>query len=395
MLWTELNSKNCYFECRVLIIDWDVHHGNGIQRMFEDDPRVLYISLHRLDIFPMRIDEADCNVIGFGRGVGYTVNIAWPKRGMGDAEYLAAFQQIILPIAYQFNPQLVLVAAGFDAAQGDPLGGCKITPEGYGQMTHLLSSLAQGRVAVLLEGGYNLSSISYSMMMCAKALLGDPIPTPLIKPLNSAALTTIKRVINIHRCYWSALDFLVDLPDRDVLFRNRNSLDVKQVEADITCVENRLDQLQLINTDQKAGQLDGSDGLAEASGWADTPVEPKTLQEFLMLPENIKAINEGNLFTVVPLTWCPHLELICSDLDMKWTSKTPCSVCHDLSENWVCLTCHQVNCGRYIGGHMRNHNEETGHMMTLSFSDLSVWCYACDSYVDHSVLRQIIYSLTG
>ena len=236
---------------------------------------------------------------------------------MGDAEYLAAFQQIILPIAYQFNPQLVLVAAGFDAAQGDPLGGssynskiimklraqinnlfffsycfqiegCKITPEGYGQMTHLLSSLAQGRVAVLLEGGYNLSSISYSMMMCAKALLGDPIPTPLIKPLNSAALTTIKRVINIHRCYWSALDFLVDLPDRDVLFRNRNSLDVKQVEAYITCVENRLDQLQLINTDQKAGQLDGSDGLAEASGWADTPVEPKTLQEFLMLPENIK-----------------------------------------------------------------------------------------------------------
>lgn len=68
-----------HFEYSVLIVDWDVHHGNGIQRMFEDDPRVLYISLHRLDIFPMRIDEADCNVVGSGKGVGYTVNIAWPK----------------------------------------------------------------------------------------------------------------------------------------------------------------------------------------------------------------------------------------------------------------------------------------------------------------------------
>ncbi len=87
---------------------------------------------------------------------------------MGDSEYLAAFQQVIMPVAYQYEPQLVLVAAGFDAAQGDPLGGCRISPEGYAHMTHMLTSLAGGRVAILLEGGYNLSSISHSMTMCCK-----------------------------------------------------------------------------------------------------------------------------------------------------------------------------------------------------------------------------------
>ena len=74
---------------RILIVDWDVHHGNGIQRMFEEDPRVLYVSLHRLDLFPFKPEESDCDVVGSGAGAGYSVNIAWPKRGMGDAEYLA------------------------------------------------------------------------------------------------------------------------------------------------------------------------------------------------------------------------------------------------------------------------------------------------------------------
>lgn len=157
-------------------------------------------------------------------------------------------------------------------------------------MTHLLSSLAQGRVAILLEGGYNLSSISYSMMMCAKALLGDPIPAPLIKSLNSAAVTTIKRVINIHRCHWSALDFLMDLPDTDVLFRNRVSPDATQAEANMA-IENQLSQLQLVDAHRNVDQFEKSDGLAEASGWAETPNEPKTLQEFLLLPENVKVLS--------------------------------------------------------------------------------------------------------
>lgn len=191
---------------RVLILDWDVHHGNGIQKMFEDDPRVLYISLHRWDDFPWNLDYSDCKSVGIGPGIGYNVNIPWPKGLIGDTEYLTAFNRIIMPIAYQFDPQLVLVAAGFDSARGDPLGCCDVTPEGYGQMTHLLTSLALGKVALFLEGGYSIESISKSMSMCVRALLDDPIPTPKVGTLHAGAAATILRVIESHRLYWKNLD---------------------------------------------------------------------------------------------------------------------------------------------------------------------------------------------
>ena len=106
-------------------MDWDVHHGNGIQHMFEDDPRVLYISLHRFDngsFFPGSLD-ANYDAVGEGRGEGFNVNIPWNGNRLGDTDYLAAFTNVVLPIAYEYGPELVLVSAGFDAAQGDPLGG--------------------------------------------------------------------------------------------------------------------------------------------------------------------------------------------------------------------------------------------------------------------------------
>ncbi|XP_046454451.1 histone deacetylase 6-like isoform X3 [Daphnia pulex] len=367
---------------RILIVDWDVHHGNGIQRMFEEDPRVLYISLHRFDIFPFKPEESDCNVVGSGSGAGYTVNIAWPKRGMGDTEYLAAFQQIIMPIAYQYNPQLVLVAAGFDAAQGDPLGGCKITPEGYGQMTNMLSSLAQGRVAILLEGGYNLDSISHSMTMCAKALLGDPLPSPRIEPLNPAAISTIKQVVSHLLPYWSSLCFHVDLPEGDVL-------PPCEVTKKPLSIEEQLEKLQLESSGATSQEpetiVEGTVLLLEACGVTEA-APPKTLQEFLLLPENVEAMKEGTLFSVVPLSWCPHIEghvLPDDNVANPWGLQTPCSCCQDKSENWVCLSCYQVNCGRFVKGHMKEHHNESGHSLVLSFSDLSIWCYECDSYVDN------------
>jgi len=113
------------FVCRILIVDWDVHHGNGIQHMFEEDPSVLYVSLHRFDhggFFPGKKD-ADYDSVGRGAGKGFNVNIPWNVDRMGDTEYLAAFTNVILPIAYEYAPELILVSAGFDAAQGDPLGG--------------------------------------------------------------------------------------------------------------------------------------------------------------------------------------------------------------------------------------------------------------------------------
>ena len=112
---------------RVLIVDWDVHHGNGIQNIFYEADNVLYISLHRYDhgtFFPGRPD-ANVDFVGSGKGEGFNVNIPWNSSGIGDTEYALAFYNIVLPIAYEFNPELVLVSAGFDAARGDPLGKCK------------------------------------------------------------------------------------------------------------------------------------------------------------------------------------------------------------------------------------------------------------------------------
>ena len=133
-------------------------------------------------------------MVGEGLGQGFNVNIPFNGRKMGDTEYLMAFQSIVLPIAYEFDPQLVLVSAGFDAAKGDPLGGYRLSPGMYGHMTQVslmiidqpmssllfagqgLLGLAGGRVVVCLEGGYCLPAISECMLQCARAILGDPLP---------------------------------------------------------------------------------------------------------------------------------------------------------------------------------------------------------------------------
>ncbi|CAH1232520.1 HDAC6 [Branchiostoma lanceolatum] len=204
---------------RVLILDWDIHHGNGTQHMFVEDPTVLYISIHRYDngtFFPGSPD-ADCTVVGSGPGEGFTVNVPWSKGGMGDAEYMAAFQQVVMPIAYQYSPELVIVSAGFDAARGDPLGHCDVTPSGYAHMTHMLSSLAGGRVVLLLEGGYNLSSISESMSECTKILLGDPCPAfdHEYSPPCEEAVESILSTLHVHQKYWRSLAFQVDVATKD------------------------------------------------------------------------------------------------------------------------------------------------------------------------------------
>uniref|UniRef100_A0A3Q3IMY8 Histone deacetylase domain-containing protein n=1 Tax=Monopterus albus TaxID=43700 RepID=A0A3Q3IMY8_MONAL len=184
-------------------------HGNGTQHMFEDDNSILYISLHRYDnggFFPHSEDAAP-NRVGVAKGAGFNVNVAWSGGRMGDSDYLAAFHHIVMPIATEFNPGLVLVSAGFDAARGDPLGGYNVTPEGYAHLTHLLMSLAGGRVLLILEGGYNLSSISDSMAMCTSMLLGDP-PSSLVTPFpppHQSAVATINEVIQHHAPYWRSL----------------------------------------------------------------------------------------------------------------------------------------------------------------------------------------------
>lgn len=219
-------------------------------------------------------------------------------------------------------------------------------------MTHMLSSLAQGRVAILLEGGYNLDSISHSMTMCAKALLGDPLPSPLVAQIHPGAVTTIQRVVHNLHPYWSSLRFHVDLPEDDVLL-----LQAKPIN-----IEDQLEQLTICQSEESIEILEAVGGTVST---LDSDLKPKTLQEFLILPENVEvliiyeilgfelkikkenlqqAMNKDMLFTVVPLSWCPHLEehVRADESGILWNLKTPCFSCQDQSENWVCLYCYQV-----------------------------------------------------
>uniref|UniRef100_S4RNP4 Protein deacetylase HDAC6 n=1 Tax=Petromyzon marinus TaxID=7757 RepID=S4RNP4_PETMA len=195
-------------QIRVLIVDWDVHHGNGTQHIFEDDPSVLYVSLHRYDggrFFPCS-EDANVDRVGTGPGKGFNVNVPWPGPYMRNAEYLAAFTSTVLPIAYEFDPELVLVSAGFDAAQGDPLGLCMVTPDCYAHMTHMLLGLANGRVLLFLEGGYNLTTIAECMAMCTRTLLGDStLALGPLEPPQAGAERVLTSVLHTHSPLWHNL----------------------------------------------------------------------------------------------------------------------------------------------------------------------------------------------
>ena len=157
---------------RVLIVDWDLHHGNGTQDSFWNDPDVLYFSTHQYPFYPGTGGAAE---VGGPQALGHTINVPWPA-GCGDAEYLAAFDRVLLPIARRFAPDLVLVSAGFDAAAGDPLGEMRLTPAGYAAMTQRLRPLAGGRLVLALEGGYNLDAIARSAEACLRVLLDEEPP---------------------------------------------------------------------------------------------------------------------------------------------------------------------------------------------------------------------------
>ena len=189
---------------RVLVLDWDVHHGNGVQHIFEEDPTVLYVSLHRYGegFYP---GTGAASEVGIDAGRGTTVNVAWSGVGYGDAEYMAAFDRLIMPIAREYGPDLVMVSAGFDAAAGDPLGGMNLSPTGYAQMTHALASLAGGKLVVALEGGYNLRSISTSSAAVMSTLLGDAPPPLARRAARPEALADIERSVRKLKPFWASL----------------------------------------------------------------------------------------------------------------------------------------------------------------------------------------------
>ncbi|XP_010456940.1 PREDICTED: histone deacetylase 5 [Camelina sativa] len=160
---------------KILIVDWDVHHGNGTQKMFWKDPRVLFFSVHRHEYgsFYPAGDDGDYDMVGEGPGEGFNINVPWDQGRCGDADYLAAWDHILIPVAREFNPDIILLSAGFDAAIGDPLGGCRVTPYGYSVMLKKLMEFAHGKIVMALEGGYNLASIAKSSLACVQVLLED------------------------------------------------------------------------------------------------------------------------------------------------------------------------------------------------------------------------------
>ncbi|XP_057951998.1 histone deacetylase 15 isoform X2 [Malania oleifera] len=191
---------------KVLIVDWDVHHGNGTQEIFEWNKSVLYISLHRHEGGKFYPGTGAANEVGTMGAEGYSVNVPWSRGGVGDNDYIFAFQHIVLPIASEFAPDLTIISAGFDAARGDPLGCCDVTPAGYAQMTQMLNAVCGGKLLVILEGGYNLRSISSSATAVIKVLLGESPDSKLANCVPSkAGLRTVLEVLKIQMNFWPAL----------------------------------------------------------------------------------------------------------------------------------------------------------------------------------------------
>ncbi|ODV70290.1 hypothetical protein HYPBUDRAFT_103529 [Hyphopichia burtonii NRRL Y-1933] len=205
-------AKNClksYPESvrKIVIVDWDIHHGNGTQKSFYNDPRVLYISLHRYEngkFYPGTKYGCHTNS-GEGPGEGFSVNIPWRNSGMTDSDYIYAFRKVVIPIICEFDPDLIIVSSGFDAADGDIIGGCHVTPAGYGHMTHMLKAIAKGKLSVILEGGYNLDSISKSALGVAKVLVGEPPEKTISSQPQLETLEVIDEVIKFQAKYWKSM----------------------------------------------------------------------------------------------------------------------------------------------------------------------------------------------
>ncbi|KAM4609289.1 histone deacetylase 4 isoform 2-T2 [Polymixia lowei] len=199
---------------KVLIVDWDVHHGNGTQQAFYSDPNILYLSLHRYDDGNFFPGSGAPDEVGSGAGVGFNVNMAFAgglEPPMGDVEYLAAFRTVVMPIANEFAPDVVLVSSGFDAVEGHapPLGGYRLTAKCFGYLTRQLMGLAGGRVVLALEGGHDLTAICDASEACVSALLGnelDPLPEEVLQQRpNPNAVHSMEKVLEAHSKYWRSL----------------------------------------------------------------------------------------------------------------------------------------------------------------------------------------------
>ncbi|XP_065509369.1 histone deacetylase 6 isoform X2 [Caloenas nicobarica] len=448
---------------RVLIVDWDVHHGNGTQEIFEDDPSVLYVSLHRHDgsFFPGGPGGSPRRR-GRGGGSGFTLNVGWGGPRAGDADYLAAMTRLVLPVALQFAPQLVLVSAGFDAGRGDPLGGCLVSPQTFGLMTHLLGALAGGRLVLVLEGGYNLGVTAEGVAQCLGVLLGNPPVLPPPGAPQPAALGALARTCRLLEGAWTCLRLPAPPAEPP---KGEDGDDVTRPPDDVTGgpptpldTVLRLERLHL-GAGPPPGHAQGAEPPPDPTQGAEPPdpaqgvepppdpaqgvepppdpaqgVEPPDPAQGVEPPPDPaqgvepplditqgaelladtghgaglppgsapwllwEELEEGAPFAVTPLRDCPHLGAVAPPPGGRVLRepRPPCAACGSRRENWVCLSCYQVLCGRYVRGHMEAHGGAHGHPLVLSLRDLSSWCYRCGGYVQDQVLlpaKTLVYRL--
>jgi acetoin utilization deacetylase AcuC-like enzyme len=188
---------------RILVVDFDVHHGNGTQKAFYTSPEVLYLSTHQSPHYP---GTGSIHETGKDEGEGYTLNVPMPA-GMGDREYLRVFRDVLMPVGREYKPELVLVSAGFDAHREDPLGGMELSSAGYAAIATEILGLAReacgGRAVFALEGGYNLRALSESIAAVLGVMsgggaggAGDP---------GDAAEDLVNELRALHREYWTSL----------------------------------------------------------------------------------------------------------------------------------------------------------------------------------------------
>jgi acetoin utilization deacetylase AcuC-like enzyme len=197
---------------KVLIIDWDVHHGNGTQDSFYDTDKVLFVSIHQSPLYP---GTGNFDEVGVGRGEGYTINIPLPG-GQGDREYANIFNTLILPLAYQYKPELILISAGFDGDREDGVSSMLLTYQGFAYMARVLVKLAEdlcgGKILASLEGGYNLSGLREDVFAVMSELVGEKLDTPFTTFLDEETEQqlsaehcphpAIERVRSVVKNYW-------------------------------------------------------------------------------------------------------------------------------------------------------------------------------------------------
>ncbi len=191
---------------RVLIVDWDVHHGNGTELIFYHDPRVLFFSVHQSPAYP---GTGAADEVGASKGKGYTINVPLPPYS-GDDDYEQIFREILVPVCDEYKPQMVIVSSGYDAHQNDPLAGMVLSSQAYGMMAGIVKEIANkhcgGKVVLLLEGGYNLNALAESVFHVLNTLAGWGMVSNKsegkILPRQSTR-TNINIVKSAHKPFWS------------------------------------------------------------------------------------------------------------------------------------------------------------------------------------------------